>query len=109
MNLTGRFGDGVELQGLEFVNALPIEWRLVSEGSATTIGGRRFQNERHSLSTICRFLTAVERGALRQPVFRSRLAGSAAASSSCGCERRDLPGEIKRHFDRHRLIDELTR
>lgn len=36
MNLTERFGDGVELQALEFVNALPIEWRLVSEGTPTT-------------------------------------------------------------------------
>jgi hypothetical protein len=32
LKLTELFGEKVELEGLEFVNALPIEWRLVGEG-----------------------------------------------------------------------------
>ena len=34
-DLTGRFGDGVELEGFEFVNAVPIEWRLTTGNSAS--------------------------------------------------------------------------
>ncbi len=30
-DLTERFGAGVEIEALEFVDALPIEWRLVSD------------------------------------------------------------------------------
>ena len=37
LNLAERFGAAVELQALEFVNAIPIEWRLVSaQGTAIT-------------------------------------------------------------------------
>ena len=33
-DLTQRFGEMVELQALEFVNAVPIEWRLKTETGA---------------------------------------------------------------------------
>jgi hypothetical protein len=36
LQLAERFGDAVEIQALEFVNALPIEWRLTTlDGSLT--------------------------------------------------------------------------
>ena len=34
--LSDRFGQRVEIEALEFINAIPIEWRLVSDTEPTT-------------------------------------------------------------------------
>jgi hypothetical protein len=108
MNLTERFGDGVELQALEFVNALPIEWRLVSEGTPTTDWQSPMPERKtfpfHDLQGSSQRWNAGHSGRryfARDSRHRRLHAPRVVA-------RRNLPGEIKRHFNRHRLIDELN-
>ena len=60
--LTRRFGEGVELEGFEFINAVPFEWRLTTANSASEwqgpirlaklLAGAARYRHRHSASLV---------------------------------------------------------
>ncbi len=85
MQLSDRFGQRVEIEALEFMNAIPIEWRLVSDTEPMT-GWQESILERKCFAfhDLQRPNRAGEHAAPPEPVSGLRRAGSGTAHSRSG-------------------------